>query len=53
MVRSINGDGTLNVTRVGGPQLATLDGEYCKIQTRFNKTIYIRRKPIIWLFYFV
>jgi putative aminopeptidase FrvX len=38
MVRSINGDGTLNVTRIGGPQVATLDGEYCKIQTRFNKT---------------
>ena len=37
MVRSINGDGTLNVTRIGGPQIATLDGEYCKIQTRFNK----------------
>ena len=38
MVRSINGDGTLNVTRIGGPQIATLDGEYCKIQTRFGKT---------------
>ena len=38
MVRSINGDGTLNVTRIGGPQIATLDGEYCKIQTRFNQT---------------
>ena len=38
MVRSINGDGTLNVTRIGGPQVATLDGEYCKIQTRFNQT---------------
>ena len=38
MVRSINGDGTLNVTRIGGPQVATLDGEYCKIQTRFGKT---------------
>ena len=37
MVRSINGDGTLNVTRIGGPQIATLDGEYCKIQTRFNQ----------------
>ena len=37
MVRSINGDGTLNVTRIGGPQVATLDGEYCKIQTRFNQ----------------
>ena len=38
MVRSINGDGTLNVTRIGGPQVATLDGEYCRIQTRFGKT---------------
>ena len=38
MVRSINGDGTLNVTRIGGPQIATLDGEYCKIQTRFGQT---------------
>lgn len=38
MVRSINGDGTLNVTRIGGPQVATLDSEYCKIQTRFGKT---------------
>ena len=37
MVRSINGDGTLNVTRIGGPQVATLDSEYCRIQTRFNK----------------
>lgn len=37
MVRSINGDGTLNITKVGGPQLATLDGEYCKILTRDNK----------------
>lgn len=37
MVRSINGDGTLNVTRIGGPQVATLDGEYCKIQTREGK----------------
>ena len=37
MVRSINGDGTLNVTRIGGPQIATLDGEYCKIQTRFGQ----------------
>ena len=38
MVRSINGDGTLNVTRIGGPQVATLDSEYCRIQTRFGKT---------------
>ena len=38
MVRSINGDGTLNVTRIGGPIIATLDSEYCKILTRENKT---------------
>ena len=37
MVRSINGDGTLSVTNVGGPSLPTLDGEYCKIATRDGK----------------
>ena len=37
MVRSINGDGTLNVTRIGGPIIATLDSEYCQILTRDNK----------------
>lgn len=37
MVRSINGDGTLSVTAVGGPSIPTLDGEYCKIVTRDKK----------------
>ena len=37
MVRSINGDGTLSVTNVGGPSLPTLDGEYCKVVTREGK----------------
>ena len=37
MVRSINSDGTLKVTNVGGPQAATLDGEYCKVVTRGGK----------------
>lgn len=37
MVRSINGDGTLNVTNVGGPTIPTLDGEYCRIVTRDEK----------------
>lgn len=37
MVRSINGDGTLRVTNVGGPIIPTLDGEYCKIITRSGK----------------
>lgn len=37
MVRSINSDGTLRFTNIGGPILATLDGEYCRIITRQNK----------------
>lgn len=37
MVRSINGNGTLNVTNIGGPILPTLDGEYCKVVTRDGK----------------
>ncbi len=37
MVRSINSDGTLNITTIGGPILPTYDGEYCKIYTRDNK----------------
>lgn len=37
MVRSINSNGTLNVTNVGGPLIPTLDGEYCKIITRDEK----------------
>ncbi len=38
MVRSIKSDGTLAFTNVGGPLLPSLDGEYCKIITRDNKT---------------
>lgn len=38
MVRSIKSNGMLAFTLVGGPQLATLDGEYCTILTRSNKT---------------
>ncbi len=34
MVRSITADGQLMITRIGGPILPTLDGEYCKIYTR-------------------
>ena len=34
MVRSISSDGTLKFTTLGGPQLPTLDGEYCRIYTR-------------------
>lgn len=34
MVRSISGDGKLQVTNLGGPLMPTLDGEYCTIITR-------------------
>lgn len=34
MVRSINSDGTLSLTKVGGPSTPTLDGEYVTIMTR-------------------
>ena len=37
MVRSINGDGTLRITTIGGPLLPTYDGEYCKVYTRNGK----------------
>lgn len=39
MVRSINSDGTLAVTNIGGPTLPTLDGAYCRIITR-NQHVY-------------
>ena len=38
MVRSINSDGTLNLTSIGGNQMMTLQGEYCQIHTRNNTT---------------
>ena len=37
MVRSVSGDGKLQVTNLGGPLMPTLDGEYCKVYTRDNK----------------
>ena len=37
MVRSITADGMLMVTKVGGPLMPTLDGEYCRIYTRGGK----------------
>ena len=37
MVRSVKGQGTLAITNVGGPQLPTLDGEYCTVVTRQGK----------------
>ena len=37
MVRSVTDDGMLMFTRVGGPILPTLDGEYCRVHTREGK----------------
>lgn len=37
MVRSINSDGTLALTKLGGPLTPTLDGEYCDIITRDDR----------------
>jgi len=37
MVRSISSEGTLKFTLLGGPQVPTLDGEYCKVRTREGK----------------
>jgi putative aminopeptidase FrvX len=37
MVRSINADGTLKFTTLGGPLLNTYNAEYCKIYTREGK----------------
>lgn len=37
MVRSINKDGTLKLTKIGGPCTPTLDGEYAKVYTRDGK----------------
>lgn len=39
MVKSINDEGTLNVTPIGGPIPSTLNGEYAKVYTR-DKQIY-------------
>lgn len=39
MVRAIHADGSLNFTKVGSPQLPTLDGEYCTVITRAGKRI--------------
>ncbi len=37
MVRSINSNGTLSLTTLGGPLLPSLDGEYAKLYTRNNQ----------------
>jgi len=53
MVRSIKTDGTLAITKLGGPLMPTLDGEYCKVYTRNNKVYtgtIISNSPAIHVF---
>lgn len=53
MVRSINGDGTLTFTPIGGPILPTYDGEYCKVYTRDGKVIhgtFLSNAPAVHVF---
>lgn len=38
IVSSISSNGTLRFDRIGGPILATYDGEYCLVHTRSGKT---------------
>ncbi len=38
MVRSIDSEGNLRFTTIGGPSWPTMDGEYCTILTREGKT---------------
>lgn len=38
IVSTVTDKGTLKFSNIGGPIWATLDGEYCKIHTRDNKT---------------
>lgn len=39
MVRSINADGTLRLTSIGGYTMHSIEGEYCLIHTRENEVI--------------
>ncbi|MDD4211912.1 MAG: M42 family metallopeptidase [Bacilli bacterium] len=53
MVRSVNSDGTLTFTPIGGPILPTYDGEYCTIYTRDNKTYkgtFLSNAPAVHVF---
>ena len=53
MVRSISSSGTLKFTPIGGPIWPTLDGEYCQIRTRDNKTYtgtFLSTSPAVHVF---
>jgi len=53
MVRSISATGEIKFTTIGGPIWPTLDGEYCSIITRDNKTYtgtFLSTSPAIHVF---
>lgn len=53
MVRSIGSDGSISFTKVGGPILSTLDGEYCTIRTRDGKVYtgtFLSKSPAIHVY---
>lgn len=53
MVRSINANGTLRFSVIGGPSLPTYDGEYCQVITRNGKTYsgtFLSNSPSIHVF---
>jgi putative aminopeptidase FrvX len=53
MVKSINSNGTINFSVIGGPILPTYDGEYCYLLTRDNKTFqgtFLSNSPAVHVF---
>ncbi len=53
MIRSISATGEIKFTTIGGPLWATLDGEYCTIQTRAGKNYtgtFLSTSPAVHVF---
>lgn len=53
MVRSVNQNGTLSFTPIGGPILPTYDGEYCHVITRDGKVFsgtFLSNSPAVHVF---
>lgn len=53
MVRSIESDGSIHFTKVGGPILSTLDGEYCTIRTRDGRVYtgtFLSKSPAVHVY---
>lgn len=53
MIRSISASGEIKFTTIGGPLWATLDGEYCTVQTRDGKNYtgtFLSTSPAVHVF---